>query len=52
MTKIEGKSLEKLLAAALTGLLIAGVAFIALQPAALQSVLHGAEATPIYDFKL
>jgi hypothetical protein len=52
MTNIETKSLEKLLAAALTGLLIAGTAFFAFQPTALQSVLHGVVAQPIYDFKL
>lgn len=52
MTKIKTQSLEKLLAAALTGLLIAGTAFFAFQPTALHSVLHGVEAQPVYDFKL
>ncbi len=52
MTKTQGKSLEKLLAAALTGLLIAGTALFALQPATFGALLHGAPAAPIYDFKL
>lgn len=53
MTRTHTAAARNLVAAALTGLLIAGTAFFALQPGAiLQPLLQQAQGTPVYDLKI